>query len=107
MGILINNKKIINKDLIKTIESLSHLNVPDAEENYFADQFNETLGVVGGLNQIDTENIESTNQVTGLKNVYRKDVVENERVLSQTDAMANSKNTHGGFFVVKAILNEK
>jgi aspartyl/glutamyl-tRNA(Asn/Gln) amidotransferase C subunit len=107
MGGSMKNKKIITKDLIKTIESMSHLEVPDKEEAYFVEQFNETLSVINDLNKIDTGKVESTNQVTGLKNVYREDVVETGRILSQDEALSNSKSTHDGFFVVKAILDEK
>lgn len=101
------NKKEISKDTVKRMEELSHLSIDEKEKDYFTRQFNETLDVINDLNKVDTEEIMVTNQVTGLVNVFRDDLIDKDRILSQKDALLNSKNTHGGYFVVKAVLNEK
>jgi aspartyl-tRNA(Asn)/glutamyl-tRNA(Gln) amidotransferase subunit C len=102
-------KKIlsITRDLVKTIKTLSRLKIDDKEEIFLTRQFNETLTVVDKLGEIETKGVKPTNQVTGLNNVFRKDLIDKDRILSQKEALGGSKNTHGGFFVVKAILNEK
>lgn len=100
-------KKVITKDLINTIESLSHLEVDKQEEEYFVEQFNETLGVIDELNQLDTRGIAETNQVTGLVNVVREDVIDSTNILSQKQALSGAKRTHKGYFVVDAIFENK
>lgn len=97
-------KKIITRNLIKKIEKLSHVVVDRKEEKYFVDQFNETLDVIGELDKLDTNNVGTTSQVTGLTNVFREDVVDEKRMLSQEEALSNAKETHNGYFKVKAIF---
>jgi aspartyl/glutamyl-tRNA(Asn/Gln) amidotransferase C subunit len=99
-------KQVITKDLIKVVENLSRLSVDKKEEAYFVDQFNETLNVIGVLDKLDTKNVESTSQVTGLTNVFREDSIDKDKMLSQKEALSNAKNVHNGFFVVKAIFND-
>lgn len=89
------------------IADLSKLKVGKKEENYLAKQFNQTLEVVDDLNKLKTQSTPETSQVTGLKNVFREDVIDPNRSLTQGEALSNSKKTHNGFFVVKAVLNEK
>lgn len=86
---------------------LSDLSVDANEQTYFTKQFNETLNIIGKLNKLDTKKVPPTNHVTGLSNIFRKDVVERKRMLSQKEALSNAKSSHKGYFVVKAIFNEQ
>jgi aspartyl-tRNA(Asn)/glutamyl-tRNA(Gln) amidotransferase subunit C len=95
----------VNQDLISVIESLSHLFIEKDEKSYLTRQFNETLTVVDRLGEINTTNINPTNQVTGLINVFRRDEIDKERALTQEDALSGSAHTYKGFFVVKAIFD--
>lgn len=95
---------MISKVIIKKIEELAHLQVSEKESDYFLKQFNETLAVIDDLNKLDTKNTNTTNQVTGLTNIYREDVIDKERILSQNEALSNSRSTYKGFFMVKAIF---
>jgi len=89
------------------IADLAKLKVEKKEENYLAKQFNQTLEVIDGLNKLNTQNIPETSQVTGLKNVFREDVVDKKRSLTQKEALSNSKKVHNGFFVVKAVFDSE
>lgn len=89
---------------IKHIAKLANLTLSTEEETKFAKQLEATLETVNELNQINTDDIEITSQVTGLENVMDQDIAQLS--LSQKDALANAKNTHNGFFIVKAILEE-
>ena len=105
MSLMKKNK--FNKDEIVKIAELSNISLKKGEEEYFAAQFNETISAVDRLNELETKNIKETDHVTGLENVYRKDVVEKIRVLSQTQALSNARRKYKGFFVVKGVLDEK
>jgi aspartyl-tRNA(Asn)/glutamyl-tRNA(Gln) amidotransferase subunit C len=87
--------------------SLSKLSIDKKEESYFTKQFNQTIDTIDLLNKVNTNNVKATFHVTGLKNIYREDKVEKDRVLTQKQALSNAKRVHNGFFVVKGVLDEK
>ena len=67
-------------------------------------QLEETLETIAQLDEVDTKNVEPTSQVTGMTNVFREDVIDQARILSQSEALSNAKNTHKGYFVVPALI---
>jgi aspartyl/glutamyl-tRNA(Asn/Gln) amidotransferase C subunit len=81
--------------------------VSDEEKRQFAKAFAETLTVVEELGELDTSKTPSTHQVTGLENVWREDKVDEKKMFSQKEALANGAKTHQGFFVVPRVLEEK
>ncbi|PIR59138.1 MAG: Asp-tRNA(Asn)/Glu-tRNA(Gln) amidotransferase GatCAB subunit C [Candidatus Pacebacteria bacterium CG10_big_fil_rev_8_21_14_0_10_56_10] len=97
----------ISPQSIHKIAQLAKLSVSDAESDQLAAAFGETLEVIDHLRQADVADIPPTHQVTGLENVWRDDVVNDEQSLSQSAALANAAHTHQGYFVVPAILNHK
>ncbi len=100
------SKKVIDKNLIKKIEKLSFLNISEEESEYFVNQFNETLSIIEIFDKLNTKNITPTNQVTGLFNVFREDKIDKKRILTQAEALSNTKSSLNGYFMVKAIFNE-
>lgn len=91
---------------VKHIANLANIPIKPDEEQKLANGFNTTIEVVEQLNKLETENVEPTHQVTGLVNVFRDDGVDDKRMLTQKQALANAKNTHKGYFVVDQILEE-
>ena len=89
---------------VKHVAQLANLTLSDAELKKFEKQLDETLAYISNLNEIDTKNVEPTNQVTGLENVTREDVAKPS--LSQEEALSNTKSKHNGMFEVDAILSE-
>lgn len=89
---------------IKHLVKLANLNLKTDEEEKFAKQLEETLSYIENLNEIDTDNIPPTNNVTGLENITREDVTTPS--LSAEQALKNAKSQYNGFFKVKAILEE-
>jgi aspartyl-tRNA(Asn)/glutamyl-tRNA(Gln) amidotransferase subunit C len=92
---------------VEHIAKLAQIPVSENEKQEFAKAFEETLGVVDELRELDVSKTKTTHQVTGLENIWREDVVEKEKMFSQKEALANSDNTHQGYFVVNRILEEK
>ncbi len=89
---------------IQHIAKLANLFIDADQQDLFASQLTAILAFVSKLQEIPTENVEPTAQVTGLVNVYREDEIDKSRMLSQKDALQNAKATHDGFFVVPAVL---
>ncbi len=89
---------------IQHIAKLANLFVDADQQDLFASQLTAILAFVSKLQEIPTDNIEPTAQVAGLVNVYREDVIDETRMLTQEDALRNAKATYDGFFVVPAVL---
>jgi aspartyl-tRNA(Asn)/glutamyl-tRNA(Gln) amidotransferase subunit C len=89
---------------VKHIAKLANLPVSNDEEKKFEQQLADTLTYIEELNEVDTTGVEITPQVTGLENILEEDTVRPS--LSQEEATSNAKNSHNGFFIVPAILEE-
>jgi len=98
-------KNIFNDKKVGQIARLSSLTFSKKESEQFKRQFNEILDVIVGLDKIDTSKVKTTFQVTGLINVFRSDTIDKARILTQKDALSNSKNTKDGYFVVKGVFD--
>jgi len=86
------------------VAKLANLRLNEKETIKFEKQLSEILNYVDKLKEVDTTNIETTSQVTGLENILRKDEVKPS--LSQSEALSNTKSQHNGFFKVKAVLGQ-
>lgn len=94
-------KKITTED-VKKIAELAKLDV-SGEEEKLAVMFTDTLEKMEILDELDTSKVEGTFQVTGLVNVYQKDL-ENRATLSQKDALAAAKEVLQDKIGTKAAL---
>jgi len=98
--------KTVKSDLsleeVKHIAKLAHLKLTDQETVNFQKQLASILNFVSALSTVDTKDVVPTSQVTGLENVFREDEVRES--LPQSDALANAKRKHNGYFVVDAIF---
>ncbi len=90
---------------VKHTAKLSNLKLSSEEEKKFGSQLSSILDYVDKLQEIDTEKVEETSQVTGLENITRKDIAGPS--LSQEEALLNAKNKHNGFFKAKGALRNE
>src|SRR3990167_757962 len=61
---------------VRKVASLARLDLSDKEVETYTEQLSAILGYVGELQNVDTDNVKITSQVTGLSNVMREDKVE-------------------------------
>ncbi len=66
----------LSKEQVKKIAHLARLNLSEDEVELFAGQLTDILNYVDVLKELDTAGVPETNQVTGLTNVLREDVVD-------------------------------
>lgn len=97
-------KNKLTKDDVIHVADISNLKLTPHEVDIFYSQISKIVEFVGSLSEVDTKDVEPTSQTTGLKNVYRKDEVLGDRMLSQKKALSGTENIHNGFFKVGAIL---
>lgn len=89
---------------VKHLAKLANLQFSDDKLASLKSQIEATFDYVNTLQATDTKDIPETNQVTGLESVLREDRVDEQRMLTQQQALSGAKNTHQGYFVVPAIL---
>jgi len=67
--------KIIEDEMIK-IAKLAMLEISSEEKDDFLKQMNKTMEYIDKINELDTSGVEPTNQIFELKNVFRKDKIQ-------------------------------
>lgn len=83
---------------------LAKLSLSKKDTRFFQNQLLITLNYVSRLQKLRTTGVEPTSQVTGLKNVFREDIIEKERILSRDEVLANAEKAYRGYFLIKAVL---
>lgn len=66
---------MLSEEEVRHVAKLARLDLTDEEVKKFALQLSRVLDYMEILKEVNTENVSETSQVTGLKNVMRKDEV--------------------------------
>ena len=92
----------ITKEEVLKLAKLSKLSLSDDQLEKFRSELESLLTYVDQLQSVDTEGLQPTNQVTGLTNVMREDiVVEN---VSQKELLKNAPATQDDLIKVHRVL---
>lgn len=94
--------KITQKDIAK-LGRLARIGISDEVAQTLAPQLSAILDYDAKLQRIDTEDVAETDQVTGLHNVYREDVVR-ESPCSREALLQNAPQTEHGYIKVGRVL---
>lgn len=90
---------------IAHVAKLANLSLSPEEKKKFEKQLEETLAYIENLNEIDTSNVKTADNITDLQNIFRDDTTSPS--LSQEEALSNTKSKHNGMFKVKGILDNE
>lgn len=96
----------ITSDDVAHIATLANLPLTFEETDRYAPQLSSVVSYTQKTKEMPTDGVQETSQVTGLKNVFRKDVVDEASMLTQEEALFNAPATHQGYFVVAGIFEE-
>ena len=96
----------LGKSVVEHVSKLAKLPLKSGEIEKFRGQLGNIFDYVDQIGEMRTKGVSETSQVTGIINRYRKDKIRRETMLSQKEALSQSKKTHKGYFVVKAIFDE-
>ena len=100
------NKKNLTTEDILHIAKLGNLTLTKEEIEIFKKQLSSVIEYIGKLQEINTEKVEPSSQITGLTDVLREDKIDDKRTLAPNQALANTKSKEGNLFKVKAILTD-
>jgi aspartyl-tRNA(Asn)/glutamyl-tRNA(Gln) amidotransferase subunit C len=96
----------LTKGEVKHVAKLAKLKLNKAEEKKFKNQLSKVIAYIDELSEVNTSNIAPTSQTTCLTDVFSKDEVESENVLSQDEALSGTEKAHNGYFLVPGILEK-
>ncbi len=97
-------KNTLSKSDVSHLAKLANLTLTDDELEHYTTQIDETIHSVENLHELNTDNIKGTNNLTNTENVFFNDGTQNQRALTQPQALQNAPNTSQGFFTVKKIM---
>ncbi len=66
----------ISTDDVQHLATLSSLQLADDDARALGEDLERIIGYIEQLSELDTDGVEPTYQVTGLKNIWRDDVIE-------------------------------
>ena len=87
---------------VRHIALLARVGLSDEEMEKLREQLSSILENFEILQEVDTTDVPTTAQVTGLENVIRED--EAIPSFPQKEILANAPQTEEGFFRIKAVL---
>lgn len=93
---------IISPDEVTKVADLSRLDLSPAKIEQFVSQFNDILGYIHALNEVDTDGVEPLYSPVTHTTVFREDVVLRE--FDREALLANAPESDGRFFVVPRIV---
>jgi len=94
--------KLSREDVLK-LARLSRLKLSEEEVSKFQTELSEILDYVKQLEDVDTEGLAPTYQVTGLENITRRDEVA-EYSAKPDDLLKNAPSLQDHQFKVKRVL---
>ena len=87
---------------IEHVAKLARLRLTDAEKEKFSKQMGTIIEHIEKLNELDTQNVEPTAQILGLKNVFREDVAA--KPFTDQDPINGSPAYSKGHYEVPKII---
>lgn len=86
----------------RKIAKLVNLSLSNEELERFSKLFGQTIEYINVLDELDVSEVQETNSVTGLLNVFS--TPENLATLSQEEALSNASKVIDRKFVTKAVF---
>ncbi len=86
---------MIRKEEIEHIGWLARIELNETEKALFAAQLSSILDSFAVLDELDTEDVEPTYHVLGIKDVVRED--DPKAALSQSEVLRNAAKTEEGY----------
>lgn len=93
----------LSRDDVLKLAKLAKLNLTEEEIEKFRTEISAILGYVEKLSEVDVTGLEPTTQVTGLRNILRKDSERNYG-LDQVALLKNVPNKQGASIKVRRVL---
>jgi aspartyl-tRNA(Asn)/glutamyl-tRNA(Gln) amidotransferase subunit C len=94
----------LSADDAARIAALARLDLSRDKLELFAGQFNDILGYMDKLNQVDTQGVEPMYSPADHATVFREDTARGDAGPAREDVLANAPESDGRFFLVPKIF---
>lgn len=95
--------KILSREDVIKVAHLARIKLSDDQIDRFVDEINEILKYVKQLQNEDVSGLKPTEQVTGLKNVWREDKLKDYGI-KPTDLLKNVARTEENYIKVNRMI---
>ena len=92
----------VNAEQVRHVAKLARIAMSDAEIDALVPEFNQILGWVDQLSEVDTDGVEPLTAVIDQKLRLRDDVVNDGNVRDKV--LANAPDAQHGFFAVPKVI---
>lgn len=96
--------KNISKQEVERIASLSRLGLTSTEISRATQDLGGVLEHFSQIQQIDTSDVQTSDDVTGLTNITRDDETENKTLCDESTLIDNAPESHEGQIKAKAVF---
>ena len=93
----------VTTDEVARIAHLSKLDLEGSELQKLTEDFNQILGYVQQISEVNTDNVDTMSHVIGLKNVMRSDSPRDSLNIEDVKNLAPEFNA--GYFVVPRVID--
>jgi aspartyl-tRNA(Asn)/glutamyl-tRNA(Gln) amidotransferase subunit C len=93
---------MIDRETVLKVAQLSKLKLKEEEVDLFSKQFNDIISFVEVLKEVNTEGITPFYELNLEESSYREDTPSQS--LTNEDALSNSPQNEGGFFIVPRVV---
>jgi aspartyl-tRNA(Asn)/glutamyl-tRNA(Gln) amidotransferase subunit C len=104
---MISKKQVprISSEQVEHIAKLARIELTEKEKEKFTNELSSILDYVEKLNEVDTKNIESIQQITGLNNITRSDIeIRNPKSEIRNNILNEASSKKDNYFKVPKIL---
>lgn len=96
---------MLTKNEVNHIAKLARLGLSDEEVEKFQGELSSILDYVSQLQEADLSNTEPISNITGAKNVLRKDLSRQESNAEEVNKiLGEAPDTQGGYIKVRAVF---
>ena len=95
----------LSQEEVEHIAKLANLNLNKQESDKIGQQMADTLDYIKQLNEIDTQDIKPTAQITGLENSWREDLAKKLPESDVKKLLQQSPDSENGYIKVKRVLD--
>lgn len=92
----------VSKDDVRHLAKLSQIYVTDQQADSLTGQLDNIVDYINMLDELDTDGVEPTFQVTGLQNVWRDDTIQPQ--LPRKELLKLAPDQEAGQVIVPKVL---
>ncbi len=95
---------MITKEEIQHIAGLARISLNEKEIEQYQKSLSDILDYFAELQKLDTENVEPIGHITGMENVFKKDLVSDFGSIGKENILKNAPEEKDGYIKVKSVL---